>query len=149
MSVANRDWEGIKNLPTKLKSTIIIVFRLDNSFLRCMLWLKRGADNRCAIFFEPKHSQKDSVLNEERAASGNVPERIRGDEIMAQIIFNGKAAEFAPDDTLASFLKSRNIAAKNLIVGWNGKILTESDLLESFTLQDGDTVNLFSMVGGG
>lgn len=68
---------------------------------------------------------------------------------MAQIIFNGKAAEFAPGDKLASFLRSRNIAAKNLIVEWNGKILTENDPLDSFTLQDGDTVNLFSMVGGG
>ena len=88
-------------------------------------------------------------MNEERAAPGNVPERIWGDESMAQIIFNSKAAEFATGDTLASFLRSRNIAAKNLIVEWNGKILTESDPLESFTLQDGDTVNLFSMVGGG
>lgn len=68
---------------------------------------------------------------------------------MAQIIFNGKAAEFAPGDKLASFLRSRNIGAKNLIVEWNGKILTESDPLDSFTLQDGDTLNLFSMVGGG
>jgi thiamine biosynthesis protein ThiS len=68
---------------------------------------------------------------------------------MAQIVFNGKAAEFASGDTLASFLRSRNIGEKNLILEWNGKILTENDPLESFTLRDGDTLNLFSMVGGG
>ena len=39
--------------------------------------------------------------------------------------------------------------AKNLILEWNGKILTEKDNLADFELKDGDTINLFSMVGGG
>lgn len=68
---------------------------------------------------------------------------------MAQIVFNGNAAEFAPGDTLASFLRSRKIGTTNLIVEWNGKILTDNDPLETFTLADGDVLNLFSMVGGG
>ena len=68
---------------------------------------------------------------------------------MAQMVFNGRTTEFASGDTLASFLRARNIGEKNLILEWNGKILTGNDPLESFTLRDGDTLNLFSMVGGG
>ena len=72
-----------------------------------------------------------------------------GEINMAQIVFNGRTTEFAYGDTLESFLRSRNIGEKNLILEWNGKILTENDPLGSFTLRDGDTLNLFSMVGGG
>jgi len=68
---------------------------------------------------------------------------------MPQIILNGKETEFAEGETLRSFLRSRKPGVKNLIVEWNGKILTEKDPLETFTLKDGDTLNLFSMVGGG
>lgn len=68
---------------------------------------------------------------------------------MRKVILNGKETEFAEGENLQSFLRSRKAGAKNLIIEWNGKILTEKDPLETFTLKDGDTLNLFSMVGGG
>ena len=46
-------------------------------------------------------------------------------------------------------LSSWKVGTKNLILEWNGKILTEKDPLATLELKDGDTVNLFSMVGGG
>ena len=68
---------------------------------------------------------------------------------MPKIIFNGKETEFSEGENMQSFLQSRKPGVKNLIIEWNGKILTEKDPLETFTLKDGDTLNLFSMVGGG
>ncbi len=68
---------------------------------------------------------------------------------MAKVIFNGKETEFTPGENLLGFLQKRNVGVKNLILEWNGKILTEKDPLATFVLEDGDTVNLFSMVGGG
>ena len=68
---------------------------------------------------------------------------------MPKIILNGKETEFSEGENLQLFLQSRNLGTKNLIIEWNGKILTEKDPLETFTLKDGDTLNLFSMVGGG
>ena len=68
---------------------------------------------------------------------------------MAKLILNGREAEFPEGETLLSFLQSVKSDTKNLILEWNGKILTGNDLLEKFTLKDGDTLNLFSMVGGG
>ena len=68
---------------------------------------------------------------------------------MPKVILNGKETEFSEGENLQSFLQSRKSGVKNLIIEWNGKILTEKDPLETFTLKDGDTLNLFSMVGGG
>ena len=68
---------------------------------------------------------------------------------MPKIIFNGKETEFSEGENMQSFLQSRKPGVKNLIIEWNGKILTEKDPLETFTLKDGDTLHLFSMVGGG
>ena len=68
---------------------------------------------------------------------------------MPKVILNGKETEFSEGETMQSFLQSRKPGVKNLIIEWNGKILTEKDPLETFTLKDGDTLNLFSMVGGG
>ena len=68
---------------------------------------------------------------------------------MPKVILNGKETEFSEGETLQSFLRSRKPGVKNLIIEWNGRILTEKDPLETFTLKDGDTLNLFSMVGGG
>ncbi len=68
---------------------------------------------------------------------------------MPKVILNGKETEFAEGETLQSLLRSRKPGVKNLIIEWNGKLLTEKDPLETFTLKDGDTLNLFSMVGGG
>ena len=68
---------------------------------------------------------------------------------MAQVILNGKEAEFAPGEKILGFLQARKLGTKNLILEWNGRILTEKDPLATFELKDGDTINLFSMVGGG
>ena len=68
---------------------------------------------------------------------------------MPKIIFNGKETEFSEGENMQSFLQSRKPGVKNLIIEWNGKILTEKDPLATLELKDGDTVNLFSMVGGG
>lgn len=68
---------------------------------------------------------------------------------MASVIWNGKETAFSEGETLRSFLQSRKRHAENLILEWNGRILTEHDPLETLPLKDGDTLNLFSMVGGG
>ena len=68
---------------------------------------------------------------------------------MPKLILNGKETEFASGEKILPFLQARKLNTKNLILEWNGKILTEKDPLETYTLKDGDTVNLFSMVGGG
>ena len=68
---------------------------------------------------------------------------------MAKITVNGKETDVAPGETLASFLRARNPGAKNLVLEWNGRILTPADGLEACELRDGDALNLFAMVGGG
>ena len=68
---------------------------------------------------------------------------------MAKIIFNGREKDISPGEDLLTFLRSRNVVAKNLILDWNGRILTERDPLDTFTLNASDTLDLFSMVGGG
>ena len=74
---------------------------------------------------------------------------VKEETIMVKIIFNGKAETVAEEETLHSFLSKHQLAGKNLIIEWNGKIFTENDSLESFSLHSGDELNLFSMVGGG
>ena len=68
---------------------------------------------------------------------------------MAKVILNGKETEFSPGENILGFLQARKLGTKNLILEWNGQILTEKDPLKTFELKDGDTLNLFSMVGGG
>ena len=68
---------------------------------------------------------------------------------MEKVILNGKETDFAPGEKILGFLQARKLGTKNLILEWNGKILTENDPLSNLELKDGDTLNLFSMVGGG
>ena len=68
---------------------------------------------------------------------------------MPKLILNGKETEFASGEKILGFLQVRKLGTKNLILEWNGKILTEKDPLTNLELKDGDTINLFSMVGGG
>ena len=68
---------------------------------------------------------------------------------MAKVILNGKETDFAPGEKILGFLQARKLGTKNLILEWNGKILTENDPLANLELKDGDALNLFSMVGGG
>ena len=68
---------------------------------------------------------------------------------MAKVILYGKETDFAPGEKILGFLQARKLGTKNLILEWNGKILTENDPLANLELKDGDTLNLFSMVGGG
>ena len=68
---------------------------------------------------------------------------------MAKVILNGKESELVPGEKILGFLQARKLGTKNLILELNGKILTEKDPLANLELKDGDTLNLFSMVGGG
>ena len=68
---------------------------------------------------------------------------------MVKVILNGKETEFSSGEKILGFLQVRKLGTKNLILEWNGKILTEKDPLTNLELKDGDTINLFSMVGGG
>lgn len=68
---------------------------------------------------------------------------------MSKVILNGKEIEFSEGENLRTLLQSRKSGMKNLIIEFNGNILTEKDPLENFTLKDGDSINLYSMVGGG
>ena len=68
---------------------------------------------------------------------------------MPNIILNEKDVESPDGENLLSFLQARNIPVENLILEFNGQILTGKDPLGTIILQDGDTLNLFSMVGGG
>lgn len=68
---------------------------------------------------------------------------------MSKVILNGKEIEFSEGENIRTLLRSRKSGMKNLIIEFNGNILTEKDPLENFTLKDGDSINLYSMVGGG
>lgn len=68
---------------------------------------------------------------------------------MPKIILNGKNVDSPDGENLLSFLRARNIPVENLILEFNGQILTGNDPLGTIVLKDGDTLNLFSMVGGG
>ena len=68
---------------------------------------------------------------------------------MGKVVLNGKETDFQAGADLRAFLRERKIGTENLILEWNGKILTDRDSLETIVLKDGDAVNLFSMVGGG
>ena len=68
---------------------------------------------------------------------------------MPNIILNEKKVDSPDGDNLLSFLQERNIPVDNLILEFNGQILTGKDPLGTIILKDSDTLNLFSMVGGG
>ena len=68
---------------------------------------------------------------------------------MPEIILNEKRVGSPDGENLLSFLQTRNIPVENLILEFNGQILTGKDPLGTIILKDGDTLNLFSMVGGG
>ena len=67
---------------------------------------------------------------------------------MQNIQFNGQNLTIKEQMPIAAFLEEQKISRKNLILEWNGMILSGSDPLEEHILQDGDRLNLFSMVGG-
>ena len=68
---------------------------------------------------------------------------------MITITLNEKEIKIPAGENLFSFLQANKPGTKNLIVDLNGRILTEKDPLETIKLNDGDIINLFSMVGGG
>ena len=48
---------------------------------------------------------------------------------MAAILLNGKPADVNEGETLRDFLRARRPGAENLVVEWNGKILTAAEPL--------------------
>ena len=53
---------------------------------------------------------------------------------MPKIILNEKQVDSPEDDNLLSFLQARNIAVDNLILEFNGQILTGKDPLGTIIL---------------
>lgn len=68
---------------------------------------------------------------------------------MVKIQLNGKDRETAPGLTLAELLAETGFKAANLLVEYNGEILTRPDEWAATCLADGDRINLFSLVAGG
>lgn len=68
---------------------------------------------------------------------------------MQNIQFNGKHLTIKEQISIADFLTEQKIPRQNLILEWNGSLLTGSDPLEEHFLQNGDRLELFTMVGGG
>ena len=62
--------------------------------------------------------------------------------------FNGTDMEVEAGKTVAGLLEDKKISRKNLIIEYNGQLL-DAEESDSQILQDGDQLNLFSMVGGG
>lgn len=65
-----------------------------------------------------------------------------------KIILNGTEVEAEPESTVRSFLDAHNFKGKNLILEWNGEILPLEKAAETI-LHNGDSLNVFSLVGGG
>jgi len=65
-----------------------------------------------------------------------------------KIILNGTEVEAEPGITVRSFLDAHDFKGKNLILEWNGEILPLGKAGEA-VLQNGDSLNVFSLVGGG
>lgn len=68
---------------------------------------------------------------------------------MIKIQLNGKDRETAPGLTLAELLAGAGFKTANLLVEYNGEILTRPDEWAATRLADGDRINLFSLVAGG
>ncbi|MGE4565338.1 MAG: sulfur carrier protein ThiS [Victivallaceae bacterium] len=65
------------------------------------------------------------------------------------IQINGENYETAPGLTLAELLAEAGFKTANLLVEYNGEILTRPDEWAAISLADGDRINLFSLVAGG
>jgi sulfur carrier protein len=61
---------------------------------------------------------------------------------------NGKQEILAESTTLTEFLKSKGFNAKVVVVEYNQKIAANADW-DKIILQDGDTLEIVSFVGGG
>jgi thiamine biosynthesis protein ThiS len=61
---------------------------------------------------------------------------------------NGKVTEFEEGMTVAELLKELNMESRGVAVEVNMKILKRVDF-EGFELNDGDSVEIVSFVGGG
>ena len=68
---------------------------------------------------------------------------------MVNIQLNGKNHEVAAAVTLAELLAEAGFKTTNLLVEYNGEILTEPAAWAATRLADGDRINLFSLVAGG
>lgn len=65
-----------------------------------------------------------------------------------KIILNGTEVDAEPESSVRSFLDARDFKGKNLILEWNGEILPLEKAAETI-LHNGDSLNVFSLVGGG
>ena len=65
-----------------------------------------------------------------------------------KIDFNGTTEETAAGTTIRAFLDAHKLTGPNLILEWNGEILSLPQAAEA-VLNDGDALNVFSLVGGG
>ena len=65
-----------------------------------------------------------------------------------KILLNGMEESVSPETTVRDFLKAHGFSGKNLILEWNGEILPLEKAGEA-VLHDGDSLNVFSLVGGG
>ncbi len=63
------------------------------------------------------------------------------------ILFNGSEFELATDATLKTFLEERGLAARKLLLEYNGEMLPVQ--WEDFPLHPGDRVEAFQLVAGG
>ena len=68
---------------------------------------------------------------------------------MLQIQLNGKNHELGAAVTLAELFVEAGFKTANLLVEYNGEILTRPDEWAATRLADGDRINLFSLVTGG
>ncbi len=70
--------------------------------------------------------------------------------MMITIEFNGKPEQIAEKITLCEFLREKGLTNPHLILELNGEIFAK-DALSSTSpeLNDGDRLNVFSLVGGG
>lgn len=68
---------------------------------------------------------------------------------MIKFKFNDQEIELEDSTNLDSFLKSRNFTSDKLIIELNNELLFDKTTLTNITLQNGDTLNVFSLVAGG
>lgn len=64
------------------------------------------------------------------------------------ILLNGSEVSAPAGITVRDFLAARGFKGDHLILEWNGEILPAAKAGET-VLHDGDSLNVFSLVGGG
>ncbi len=65
------------------------------------------------------------------------------------ILLNGRSRTAPRGETLAELLDDEKIAKTNLLVEYNGEILSAPEQWAKTVLGDGDEIHLFSLVAGG